>query len=201
MIVIDHTTTSSELPLELNKLLNIKEVDFIDAPISGGEAGAKSGQLSIMAGGNEKAFKEIKDIIKLYSKFIKLMGSSGAGQLTKMVNQICIAGLLQGLAEAMNFSDKVGLKTDEVIEVISKGAAQSWQMENRWETMINDEFNHGFAVDLMRKDLDIVINKAKGSNINLDVTKIVNEYYKDIQEAGGGRWDTSSLYKRLKEII
>ena len=154
-----------------------------------------------MAGGNEKAFKEIKDIIKLYSKFIKLMGSSGAGQLTKMVNQICIAGLLQGLAEAMNFSDKVGLKTGEVIEVISKGAAQSWQMENRWETMINDEFNHGFAVDLMRKDLDIVINKAKGSNINLDVTKIVNEYYKDIQEAGGGRWDTSSLYKRLKEII
>ena len=201
MIIIDHTTTSSELPLELNKLLNIKEVDFIDAPISGGEAGAKSGQLSIMAGGNEKAFKEIKDIIKLYSKFAKLMGSSGAGQLTKMVNQICIAGLLQGLAEAMNFSDKVGLKTDEVIEVISKGAAQSWQMENRWETMMNDEFNHGFAVDLMRKDLDIVINKAKGSNINLDVTKIVNEYYKDIQEAGGGRWDTSSLYKRLKEII
>ena len=201
MIIIDHTTTSSELPLELNKLLNIKEVDFIDAPISGGEAGAKSGQLSIMAGGNEKAFKEIKDIIKLYSKFTKLMGSSGAGQLTKMVNQICIAGLLQGLAEAMNFSDKVGLKTDEVIEVISKGAAQSWQMENRWETMMNDEFNHGFAVDLMRKDLDIVINKAKDSNINLDVTKIVNEYYKDIQEAGGGRWDTSSLYKRLKEII
>jgi 3-hydroxyisobutyrate dehydrogenase-like beta-hydroxyacid dehydrogenase len=118
-----------------------------------------------------------------------------------MVNQICIAGLLQGLAEAMNFSDKVGLKTDEVIEVISKGAAQSWQMENRWETMMNDEFNHGFAVDLMRKDLDIVINKAKDSNINLDVTKIVNEYFKDIQEAGGGRWDTSSLYKRLKEII
>ncbi len=201
MIIIDHTTTSSDLAVELNQLLVTKKVNFIDAPVSGGEDGAKSGQLSIMAGGNKKAFKEIKDIIELYSKFTKFMGSSGAGQLTKMVNQICIAGLIQGLAEAMNFSDKVGLKTDEVIEVISKGAAQSWQMENRWETMMSDNFNHGFAVDLMRKDLDIVIEKAKGSNINLDVTKLVNKYYKDIQDAGGGRWDTSSLYKRLKEII
>ena len=200
-IIIDHTTTSSDLPIELNKLLNEKNINFIDAPISGGEAGAQSGQLSIMVGGDKESFEQIKSLLKTYSKFTKLMGTSGSGQLTKMVNQICIAGLLQGLAEAMNFSDKVGLETDEVIEVISKGAAQSWQMENRWQTMLNDNFNHGFAVDLMRKDLDIVINKAKDSNINLDVTRIVNEYYKDIQKAGGGRWDTSSLYKRLKDII
>ena len=200
-IIIDHTTTSSDLPIELNKLLNEKNINFIDAPISGGEAGAQSGQLSIMVGGDKESFEQIKSLLKTYSKFIKLMGTSGSGQLTKMVNQICIAGLLQGLAEAMNFSDKVGLETDEVVEVISKGAAQSWQMENRWQTMLNDNFNHGFAVDLMRKDLDIVIDKAKDSNINLDVTKIVNEYYKDIQKAGGGRWDTSSLYKRLKDII
>ena len=200
-IIIDHTTTSSDLPIELNKLLNEKNINFIDAPISGGEAGAQSGQLSIMVGGDKESFEQIKSLLKTYSKFTKLMGTSGSGQLTKMVNQICIAGLLQGLAEAMNFSDKVGLETDEVVEVISKGAAQSWQMENRWQTMLNDNFNHGFAVDLMRKDLDIVINKAKDSNINLDVTRIVNEYYKDIQKAGGGRWDTSSLYKRLKDII
>ena len=200
-IIIDHTTTSSDLPIELNKLLNEKNINFIDAPISGGEAGAQSGQLSIMVGGDKESFEQIKSLLKTYSKFIKLMGTSGSGQLTKMVNQICIAGLLQGLAEAMNFSDKVGLETDEVVEVISKGAAQSWQMENRWQTMLNDNFNHGFAVDLMRKDLDIVINKAKDTNINLDVTRIVNEYYKDIQKAGGGRWDTSSLYKRLKDII
>ena len=200
-IIIDHTTTSSDLPIELNKLLNEKNINFIDAPISGGEYGAQSGQLSIMVGGDKESFEQIKSLLKTYSKFTKLMGTSGSGQLTKMVNQICIAGLLQGLAEAMNFSDKVGLETDEVVEVISKGAAQSWQMENRWQTMLNDNFNHGFAVDLMRKDLDIVINKAKDSNINLDVTRIVNEYYKDIQKAGGGRWDTSSLYKRLKDII
>jgi len=200
-IIIDHTTTSSDLPLELNKLLNERNINFIDAPISGGEAGAQSGQLSIMVGGDKESFEQIKSLLKTYSKFTKLMGTSGSGQLTKMVNQICIAGLLQGLAEAMNFSDMVGLETDEVVEVISKGAAQSWQMENRWQTMLNDNFNHGFAVDLMRKDLDIVINKAKDTNINLDVTRIVNEYYKDIQKAGGGRWDTSSLYKRLKDII
>ena len=200
-IIIDHTTTSSDLPIELNKLLNEKNINFIDAPISGGEAGAQSGQLSIMVGGDSESFEQIKGVLKTYSKSTKLMGTSGSGQLTKMVNQICIAGLLQGLAEAMNFSDKVGLETDEVVEVISKGAAQSWQMENRWQTMLNDNFNHGFAVDLMRKDLDIVINKAKDTNINLDVTSIVNEYYKDIQKAGGGRWDTSSLYKRLKDII
>ncbi len=201
LVVIDHTTTSADLPVELNIILNTKDVTFIDAPISGGQAGAENGKLSVMAGGDKESFEKIEEILQDYSKFIKYLGPSGSGQLTKMVNQICIAGLLQGLSEAMNFSDKVGLNTDEVIEVISKGAAQSWQMENRWKTMIDDDYHHGFAVDLMRKDLDIVIGKAEKLNISLDVTKSVNEYYKDIQKAGGGRWDTSSLYKRLKDII
>ena len=201
LVVIDHTTTSADLPVELNIILNTKDVTFIDAPISGGQAGAENGKLSVMAGGDKESFEKIEEILQDYSKFIKYLGPSGSGQLTKMVNQICIAGLLQGLSEAMNFSDKVGLNTDEVIEVISKGAAQSWQMENRWKTMIDDDYHHGFAVDLMRKDLDIVIGKAEKLNISLDVTKSVNEYYKDIQKAGGGKWDTSSLYKRLKDII
>jgi len=200
-IIIDHTTTSSDLPIELNKLLNEKNINFIDAPISGGEAGAQSGQLSIMVGGNEKSYKEIKDVIVAYSKFIKYMGESGSGQLTKMVNQICIAGLIQALAEGINFSDEVGLNTKDVIEVISKGAAQSWQMENRWETMINNQYDHGFAVDLMRKDLDIVIEKAKKNNISIDITKVINDYYKDIQKAGGGSLDTSSLLRRIKDLI
>ena len=201
LVIIDHTTTSADLPIELNTILNTKDVTFIDAPISGGQAGAENGKLSVMAGGDKESFEKIEEILQDYSKFIKYLGPSGSGQLTKMVNQICIAGLLQGLSEAMNFSDKVGLNTNEVIEVIAKGAAQSWQMENRWQTMIDDHYDHGFAVDLMRKDLDIVIGKAEKLNISLDVTKSVNEYYKDIQKAGGGRWDTSSLYKRLKDII
>ena len=189
------------MPKELNQILNAKDVSFIDAPISGGQAGAENGKLSVMVGGDKETFKKIEKILEGYSKFTKYLGPSGSGQLTKMVNQICIAGLLQGLSEAMNFSDKVGLNTNEVIEVIAKGAAQSWQMENRWQTMIDDHYDHGFAVDLMRKDLDIVIDKAEKLNIDLDVTKSVNEYYKDIQKAGGGKWDTSSLYKRLKDII
>mgnify|MGYP001458076736 FL=1 len=200
-ILIDHTTTSAELPIELNESLHLKKVSFLDAPVSGGQAGAESGILSVMVGGNKESYKDIKEIIGTYSKFIKYMGESGSGQLTKMVNQICIAGLIQALAEGINFSDAVGLNTKDVIEVISKGAAQSWQMENRWETMINDEYNHGFAVDLMRKDLDIVLKKAEKNNIPVDITKIVNDYYKDIQKAGGGRLDTSSLLKRIKDLI
>ena len=200
-ILIDHTTTSAELPIELNRSLHLKKVSFLDAPVSGGQAGAESGILSVMVGGNKESYKDIKEIIGTYSKFIKYMGESGSGQLTKMVNQICIAGLIQALAEGINFSDAVGLNTKDVIEVISKGAAQSWQMENRWETMINDEYNHGFAVDLMRKDLDIVLKKAEKNNIPVDITKIVNDYYKDIQKAGGGRLDTSSLLKRIKDLI
>ena len=200
-ILIDHTTTSAELPIELNKSLHLKEVSFLDAPVSGGQAGAESGILSVMVGGNKESYEDVKEIIGTYSKFIKYMGESGSGQLTKMVNQICIAGLIQALAEGINFSDEVGLNTKDVIEVISKGAAQSWQMENRWKTMINDEYDHGFAVDLMRKDLDIVLKKAEKNNIPIDITKIVNDYYKDIQKAGGGRLDTSSLLKRIKDLI
>ena len=200
-ILIDHTTTSAELPIELNKSLHLKKVSFLDAPVSGGQAGAESGILSVMVGGNKESYKNVKEIIGAYSKFIKYMGESGSGQLTKMVNQICIAGLIQALAEGINFSDEVGLNTKDVIEVISKGAAQSWQMENRWETMINNEYDHGFAVDLMRKDLDIVLEKAKKNNISIDITKIINDYYKDIQNAGGGSLDTSSLLKRIKDLI
>ena len=200
-ILVDHTTTSAELPIELNKSLHLKEVSFLDAPVSGGQAGAESGILSVMVGGNKESYEDVKEIIGAYSKFIKYMGESGSGQLTKMVNQICIAGLIQALAEGINFSDEVGLNTKDVIEVISKGAAQSWQMENRWKTMINDEYNHGFAVDLMRKDLDIVLKKAEKNNIPIDITKVVNDYYKDIQKAGGGRLDTSSLLKRIKDLI
>ena len=193
-ILVDHTTTSAELPIELNKSLHLKEVSFLDAPVSGGQAGAESGILSVMVGGNKESYEDVKEIIGTYSKFIKYMGESGSGQLTKMANQICIAGLIQALAE-------VGLNTKDVIEVISKGAAQSWQMENRWETMINGEYDHGFAVDLMRKDLDIILKKAEKNNISIDITKVVNNYYKDIQKAGGGRLDTSSLLKRIKDLI
>ncbi len=199
--IVDHTTTSADLANEMNNLLSTKNINYLDAPVSGGQAGAESGQLSIMVGGKNELYEELKDILMTYSKFIKYMGDSGSGQLTKMVNQICIAGLLQGLAEGMNFSEKAGLNSKDVLEVISKGAAQSWQMENRWHTMLEDEFDHGFAVDLMRKDLDIVIKKAEHENISLEVTKIVNDYYKEIQKSGGGKWDTSSLYKRLKDNL
>ena len=199
-IIVDHTTTSSELSMEMNELLNSKDIFYIDAPVSGGEAGAQSGQLSIMAGGDKEAFNSIENILEPYTKFIKYMGPSGSGQLTKMVNQICIAGLIQALAEGVNFSKKVGLNTQDVLEVVSKGAAQSWQMENRWETMTQNKYDYGFAVDLMRKDLDIVLKEADKSNISLDVTKIINKFYKDIQDAEGGRWDTSSLLKRLEEL-
>ena len=199
-IIVDHTTTSSDLPIEMNNLLNPLGVQFIDAPISGGQAGAESGQLSIMAGGDKEAFAQIEEVINTYAKFSKYMGASGTGQLTKMVNQICIAGLIQALAEGINFSESVGLNSKDVLEVISKGAAQSWQMENRWESMLQDEYDHGFAVDLMKKDLDIVIDKANDSDINLDITKLINNFYADIQNIGGGRWDTSSLLKRIQEI-
>ena len=199
-IIVDHTTTSSDLPIEMNNLLNPLGVQFIDAPISGGQAGAESGQLSIMAGGDKEAFAQIEEVINTYAKFSKYMGASGTGQLTKMVNQICIAGLIQALAEGINFSENVGLNSKDVLEVISKGAAQSWQMENRWESMLQDEYDHGFAVDLMKKDLDIVIDKANDSDINLDITKLINNFYADIQNIGGERWDTSSLLKRIQEI-
>lgn len=197
-VVIDHTTTSAELAKEMNNILVKQGSYFLDAPVSGGEAGAQQGALSVMVGGDEEIYKSIKEVLDSYSKFSKFMGPSGYGQLTKMVNQICIAGLIQSLAEGLHFAKKSNLDIKDVIDVISKGAAQSWQMENRWKSMIDDEYEHGFAVDLMRKDLDIILEHAKSIDANLEITDIVNSFYKDIQNAGGGRWDTSSLLKRLK---
>ncbi|MBU28174.1 MAG: 2-hydroxy-3-oxopropionate reductase, partial [Flavobacteriales bacterium] len=197
-VVIDHTTTSAKLAKEMNNILVKQGSYFLDAPVSGGEGGAHQGTLSIMVGGDEKIYMSIKDVLDSYSKFSKFMGPSGYGQLTKMVNQICIAGLIQSLAEGLHFAKKSNLEVKDVIEVISKGAAQSWQMENRWKSMIKDEYEHGFAVDLMRKDLDIVLEHAESIDANLDITGIVNSFYKDIQNAGGGRWDTSSLLRRLE---
>ena len=197
-IIVDHTTTSAKLAKEMYELLNSNNVSYIDAPVSGGEVGAQSGKLSIMVGGNKDAYDQIKNILSPYTRLIKYMGLSGSGQYTKMVNQICIAGLIQALAEGINFSEKVGLDTKSVLEVVSSGAAQSWQMENRWLSMLDDNYDHGFAVDLMRKDLEIVLDEANINNINIEITKIINEFYKDIQKAGGGRWDTSSLLKRIE---
>ena len=198
-VIIDHTTTSAELAKEMNEVLLSKDCFFVDAPISGGQLGAESGTLSIMAGGNRKAYEACNKIFKSYSKSHKYMGPSGSGQLTKMVNQICIAGLIQALAEGMHFSRRAGLNTIDVMDVITKGAAQSWQMENRWETMLNDEYDFGFAVDLMRKDLDIVLKQAKKMDTELEITDLVNNFYKEIQKSGGGRWDTSSLLKRIQQ--
>ena len=197
-IIVDHTTTSAKLAKEIYELLDSNDIFYIDAPVSGGEVGAQSGMLSITAGGNKDAYDQIKSILEPYTKLIKYMGLSGSGQYTKMVNQICIAGLIQALAEGINFSEKVGLDTKSVLEVVSNGAAQSWQMDNRWLTMLDDDYNHGFAVDLMRKDLEIVLDEANINNINIEITKIINEFYKDIQKAGGGKWDTSSLLKRIE---
>ena len=198
-IIVDHTTTSAELAKEMNEVLLLKDCFFVDAPISGGQLGAESGTLSIMAGGDREAYKACNKIFKSYSKSHKFMGPSGSGQLTKMVNQICIAGLIQALAEGIHFSSRAGLNTADVMDVITKGAAQSWQMENRWKTMLNDEYDFGFAVDLMRKDLDIVLKQAKKRDTELEITDLVNSFYKDIQNLGGGRWDTSSLLKRIQE--
>jgi len=198
-IVIDHTTTSAELAKDMHDILKEKQSSFLDAPVSGGEVGAKLGKLSIMVGGEKNIFSLASKILSCYSKFTKFMGPSGHGQLTKMVNQICIAGLIQALAEGLNFSEKAGLNSSDVIEVISQGAAQSWQMENRWETMLADQYEHGIAVDLMRKDLEIVKKQAELIGANIEVTKLVNNFYQDIQDIGGGNWDTSSLLKRLKD--
>jgi len=197
-IVVDHTTTSAKLAKEMYELLDSNNVSYIDAPVSGGEVGAQLGKLSIMVGGNKDAFDQIKSILVPYTRLIKYMGLSGSGQYTKMVNQICIAGLIQALAEGINFSEKVGLDTKGVLEVVSNGAAQSWQMDNRWLTMLDGNYDHGFAVDLMRKDLEIVLDEANINNINIEITKIINEFYKDIQKTGGGKWDTSSLLKRIE---
>ena len=198
-VIIDHTTTSSDLSKEMSNLCLSKGIHYLDAPVSGGQAGAENGALTVMVGGDEEAYKTVLLTMSCYTKFSKLMGPSGSGQLTKMVNQICIAGLVQGLAEGIHFANKAELNIQDVIEVISKGAAQSWQMVNRWETMSLGQYEHGFAVDHMRKDLAIAINEAQKNNAKLEVTELVDKFYKDLQDMEGNRWDTSSLLKRLQE--
>ena len=199
-IFVDHTTVSTQVTKELFDIGNEMEFDFIDAPISGGQAGAENGLLSIMCGGSQKAFNKAKPILEIYSKICKRIGESGAGQQTKMCNQIAIAGLVQGLAEALHFAEKAGLNGRDVVEVISQGAAGSWQMENRFETMLDNHFNHGFAVDWMRKDLKICLDTSEQIGASLPITALVNEFYKDVQKMGGGRWDTSSLIARLRAL-
>ncbi len=198
-IYIDNTTASATIARELNKKAQSLGVGFLDAPVSGGQAGAENGALTVMVGGNKKDFEKAESVISCYSKKVKLLGPSGSGQLAKMVNQICIAGLVQGLSEGINFGMNAGLKMEDVVEVISKGAAQSWQMDNRYKTMIDDKFEFGFAVDWMRKDLKIALDESKKNNSPLPITKIIDEYYEDIQNMGGNRWDTSSLIKRFRK--
>ena len=198
-IFIDHSTVSPKLVKKIFKEAKEVGVNFLDAPISGGEAGAINGALSIMIGGELKSFKDSEELLQAYGKKIKYMGQSGSGQLTKIINQICIAGLVQGLAEAVHFMKKTDLSADDVLDVISGGAAQSWQLDNRLKTMSEDKFNFGFAVDLMRKDLGIAFDQAKDFGINLDVTKIVDQYYLELQKMGHNKLDTSSLVKRLTE--
>ena len=199
-IFVDHTTVSAKVTRELYAVADAKQISFVDAPVSGGQAGAENGQLGVMCGGDQGAYDRAEPIIDAYAKACKRLGENGAGQLTKMVNQICIAGLVQGLSEALHFADKAGLDGKAVIEVISQGAAGSWQMSNRYETMIDDEFNHGFAVDWMRKDLGICLDTANENGASLPVTALVDQFYKDVQKIGGGRWDTSSLIKRLRAL-
>ncbi|MBE7636905.1 NAD-binding protein [Sneathiella sp. P13V-1] len=199
-LFVDHTTASSEVARELAAVAAEKGIGFLDAPVSGGQAGAENGVLTVMCGGSEADFNRAVEPVDAYSQAFKLMGDVGAGQLAKMVNQICIAGVLQGLSEGIHFGQKAGLDVEKVIEVISKGAAQSWQMENRYKTMIADEFDFGFAVDWMRKDLGICLETANQIGASLPNTALVDQYYKDVQNMGGGRNDTSSLIRRLRKL-
>ena len=198
-VYIDNSTVSAEICRELYKAAKDKGFDFLDAPISGGQPGAESGKLTVMVGGDEKIFSKAKPIINCYSQKVNLIGPSGSGQLTKMMNQMCIAGAVQGLSEAINFGINAGLDMDKVMDTISKGAAQSWQMENRYRSMTDNKFDFGFAVDWMRKDLAIVIEEAKRNGSPIPVTEIVDGYYAKVQEMGGNRWDNSSLIALLKK--
>ncbi len=198
-ILVDHTTASADLARELAAACAEQGVGFLDAPVSGGQAGAENGQLTVMVGGDPETFAAAKPVIDCYAKSVRLMGPAGAGQLTKMVNQICIAGVLQGLAEGLHFAEQAELDIEAVVDVISKGAAQSWQMENRHKTMAAGEFEFGFAVDWMRKDLDIALNTGRKLNARLPLTALVDQFYADVQSYGGGRWDTSSLLQRLRK--
>ena len=198
-IYIDNTTASATIAREIYEYAKKNGFGSLDAPVSGGQAGAENGALTVMIGGDQEDFDKAKDKIDCYSKKMKLLGTAGSGQLAKMVNQICIAGLVQGLSEGINFGMKAGLNMEDVIEVISKGAAQSWQMENRYKTMIDDKFDFGFAVDWMRKDLKIAMEEAKNNGSSLPITEIVDKYYGEVQKLGGNRWDTSSLIKRFRK--
>ena len=196
-VLVDHTTASAELARELDAAAKAQGKSFIDAPVSGGQAGAENGKLGIMCGGDQATFDSAKDVLNVYAKALVRIGDAGAGQLTKMVNQICIAGLVQALSEGLAFAQKAGIDAKLVLEVISKGAAQSWQMENRGNTMVDGKFDFGFAVDWMRKDLGICLDEAKRNGARLPVTALVDQFYADVQQMGGGRLDTSSLIKRL----
>ncbi|WP_422363356.1 NAD(P)-dependent oxidoreductase [Pyruvatibacter mobilis] len=198
-VFVDHTTASADLARELATEAKSRGFGFVDAPVSGGQAGAENGQLTIMCGGDEADYAKAEPVMAAYAKQARLMGPAGSGQLTKMVNQICIGGLLQGLSEAINFAQKAELDVAAVIDVISKGAAQSWQMENRWETMSKGEYDFGFAVDWMRKDLAICLAEAERNGASLPVTRLVDGYYAEVQDMGGNRWDTSSLIARLRK--
>jgi 2-hydroxy-3-oxopropionate reductase len=197
-IIVDHTTASANIAREIHAVAGERKIGFLDAPLSGGQAGAENGQLTIMVGGDEEIFLRAEPVMQAYAKAITLIGSVGSGQLAKMVNQICIAGVVQGLAEGLNFARQSGLDEEKLIEAISKGAAQSWQMENRWRTMVDGEFEFGFAVDWMRKDLKIALDEAQENGAALEMTKLVDGFYEEVQALGGKRWDTSSLIARLK---
>ncbi|MDH4449825.1 MAG: NAD(P)-dependent oxidoreductase [Rhodoferax sp.] len=197
-IFVDHTTTSADLARELSVLAHARGLQFVDAPVSGGQAGAQNGLLTVMCGADNDAFESIKPVALSFARAVTLLGGAGSGQLAKMVNQICIAGLVQGLSEAIAFGQKSGLDMLQVLEVIGKGAAQSWQMDNRGKTMVADQFDFGFAVDWMRKDLGLVLDEAKRNGARLPITALVDQFYADVQAMGGARWDTSSLIKRLK---
>ena len=198
-IIVDHTTTSAVVAREMAQLARTSGRWFVDAPVSGGQAGAENGQLTVMAGGDADAVERIAPVIAAYSKAVKRIGEAGSGQLAKMVNQICIAGVVQGLAEAVHFSKQAGIDPALVYDAISKGAAQSWQMDNRWATMVQGKFDFGFAVDWMRKDLGLVLDEAAANGAKLDMTALVDGYYAEVQTMGGNRWDTSSLAARLEK--
>ncbi|MBT1445625.1 NAD(P)-dependent oxidoreductase [Shewanella sp. JM162201] len=198
-VLVDHTTASADIAREIAAELSARGFGFIDAPVSGGQAGAENGVLTVMAGGDETVFNQVKEVIMSYARCAELLGDVGSGQLTKMVNQICIAGVVQGLAEALHFARSAGLDGEKVVEVISKGAAQSWQMENRYKSMWAGKYDFGFAIDWMRKDLGIALDEARRNGSHLPLTALVDQFYSEVQSMGGNRWDTSSLLARLEK--
>ena len=198
-VIVDHTTTSAKVAREMAVLAGESGRSFVDAPVSGGQAGAENGQLTIMAGGDQAAYARVLPVIEVYAKAVRRMGEVGSGQLTKMCNQIAIAGVVQGVAEALHFAKSAGLPTDDVLAAISKGSAQSWQMENRWATMAQGKFDFGFAVDWMRKDLGIALDEARSNGAQLPGTALIDQFYAEVQAMGGHRWDTSSLVARLEK--